>query len=191
MPVTQPVSLALATLITITLSGCSEAPEAGGPESAEQDETSTVSDLSPPAPRIIATGANISGANGMHFGPDGLLYVVSVIGSELIALDPETGAVARRWTAEDGVFGPDDIAFNADGDYYWTSILTGEVAGFKASGERVVAANLGPGVNPVTFSDDGRLFVAQCFSTPACMKLIPTALNHPARFATIWDRAAD
>jgi hypothetical protein len=34
--------------------------------------------------QVLATGAIISGANGMHFGLDGLLYVASVIGSELV-----------------------------------------------------------------------------------------------------------
>jgi len=179
MPVTHNATLVLMTLIGIALSGCSKAPQATAPESADQNAAGTSLELSPPELRIIATGANISGANGLHFGSDGLLYVASVIGSELLALNPETGAVARRWTAEDLVFGPDDIAFNADGDYYWTSILTGEVAGFKASGERVVAANLGPGVNPITFSDDGRLFVAQCFFDTGLYEVDPDGIEPP------------
>ena len=86
-----------------------------------------------------------------------------MLGSELVVLNPDTGAVVRRLTRADGVEGPDDVAFNANGDFYWTSILTGEVGGYKADGTRVTAAKLTAGVNPITFSDDGRLFVAQCF----------------------------
>ncbi len=115
------------------------------------------------SPVVLAKGAGISGANGLHFSKDGQLYVASVLGSELVVLNPDTGAVVRRLTRADGVEGPDDVAFNSNGDFYWTSILTGEVAGFKADGKRVTAARLTPGVNPLTFSDDGRLFVAQCF----------------------------
>lgn len=111
----------------------------------------------------IATGANIAGANGIHFGPDGLLYITSVIGSDLTVIDPDSGAEQRRYTAADGVIGPDDVAFASDGSVYWTSILTGEVAGFNSDGEKVIAAQLPPGANPITFSNDDRLFVSQCF----------------------------
>ncbi len=111
----------------------------------------------------IATGANIAGANGIHFGPDGLLYITSVIGSDLTIIDPDSGEEQRRYTAADGVIGPDDVAFASDGSVYWTSILTGEVAGFNLDGEKVIAAQLPPGANPITFSNDDRLFVSQCF----------------------------
>ena len=41
--------------------------------------------------------------------------------------------------------------------------MTGQVAGFDADGKLIEAAQLTPGVNPITFSNDGRLFVSQCF----------------------------
>jgi len=127
----------------------------------------------------IATGARISGANGIHFGPDGLLYVTSVIGSELVVLDPETGAVRKRFTPAEGVSGPDDVAFAPDGSYYWTSILTGEVVGFRPDGTRVVAGKVTPGVNPLTFSDDGRLFVSQCFFDDKLYEMDPAGVKPP------------
>ena len=111
----------------------------------------------------IATGANIAGANGIHFGPDGLLYITSVIGSDLTVIDPSSGEELKRFTAADGVIGPDDVAFASDGSVYWTSILTGEVAGFNPDGEKVISAQIPPGANPITFSNDDRLFVSQCF----------------------------
>lgn len=134
----------------------------------------------PPPPlevKVLATGAGISGANGLHFSPDGRLYVASVIGSELVVLDPDSGAVLERLT--EGVDGPDDVAFNAAGDFYWTSILTGEVAGLTAAGERITAATLTPGVNPITFSDDGRLFVAQCFFDDKLFEVDPAGIEAP------------
>jgi len=110
---------------------------------------------------LFSSGAKISGVNGIHFGPDGFLYAASVIGSDISVVDTETKAIVKRYGPEQGVFGPDDVAFNDKGEFYWTTILTGEVAGFNLQGEKIIAANLGPGVNPITFSDDGRLFVAQ------------------------------
>ena len=53
--------------------------------------------------------------------------------------------------------------FFSDGSWFWTSIMTGQVAGFDADGTLIEAAQLTPGVNPITFSNDGRLFVSQCF----------------------------
>jgi sugar lactone lactonase YvrE len=136
------------------------------------------SDAAPDRPaRILATGATISGANGMHFGPDGLLYVASVIGSELVVLDPETGQVERR--IRDGVNSPDDIAFSSDGSFYWTSILSGEVAGMRPDGSLVVAAQLTPGSNPITFSPDDRLFVSQCFFDDKLYEVDPAGVHEP------------
>ena len=132
---------------------------------------------------VIATGANIAGSNGIHFGPDGLLYITSVVGSDITVIDPESGDEVKRLTAAEGVIGPDDIAFASDGSYYWTSILTGEVAGFTAAGEKVTAAQLEPGVNPITFSDDDRLFVSQCFLGTNLYELDPTGEAEPRLIA--------
>ena len=81
---------------------------------------------------LFASGAKISGVNGIHFGPDGYLYATSVIGSDISVVDTETKTIIKRYGPEQGVFGPDDIAFNNKGEFYWTTILTGEVAGFNA-----------------------------------------------------------
>ena len=83
-------------VITGSIAGCSEAP-------SPAEVTQTLLNA-----KVIATGANISGANGIHFGPDGLLYVASVIGSELLAIDPANGEIKHRWNSEQGVEGPDD-----------------------------------------------------------------------------------
>lgn len=132
---------------------------------------------------VFVKGANISGANGVHFGPDGMLYVASVIGSDLSVIDPESGDIVKRYTLADGVIGPDDVAFAPDGSFFWTSILTGEVAGFNASGNKIVAAQLTPGSNPITFSDDGRLFVSQCFLGSGLYEVDPAGEMPPRLIA--------
>ena len=146
------LSAALCCLMAV---GCAE------PDSVIK--TSNIELASPIKVEIIATGAQIAGANGMALGPDGMLYVASVLGSNITVLDPDSGDVQRVYGATEGVIGPDDVAFSSDGAWYWTSIMTGEVAGFNVAGDKVIAANLTAGVNPITFSDDDRLFVAQCF----------------------------
>ena len=150
-------------------------------ERADESAATNAAESEGAAPVVtqVIGGALISGANGMAVGPDGLLYVASVLGSEIRALDPETGEVKQRWTAADGVDGPDDVAFAPDGAMYWTSILTGEVAGFRPDGTRVTAARLTPGVNPLTFSDDGRLFVSQCFFDDKLYEVDPLGKAEP------------
>ena len=128
---------------------------------------------------IFTEGAKISGVNGIHFGPDGYLYATSVIGSDISIVDTDNKTIVKRYGPKEGVFGPDDVAFNEKGEFYWTSILTGEVAGFNIQGEKVIAANLGPGVNPITFSDDGRLFVAQCFFGDGLYEVDPYGIKEP------------
>ena len=65
---------------------------------------------------LFASGAKISGVNGIHFGPDGYLYATSVIGSDISVVDTETKNILKRYGPEQGVFGPDDIAFNDKGE---------------------------------------------------------------------------
>lgn len=159
----SPYSIAIGTLMMIGLLGCAS--------EVEQEASPTM--------ELFLSGAQISGVNGIHFGPDGHLYATSVIGSDISVIDTQTNEIIKRYGAEDGVFGPDDVAFNAQGDFYWTSILTGEVAGFLQDGRRQIAANLAPGVNPITFSDDGRLFVAQCFFAHGVFELDPMGAQEP------------
>ena len=128
---------------------------------------------------LFTDGAKISGVNGIHFGPDGYLYATSVIGSDISVVDTDNKTIVKRYGPKEGVFGPDDVAFNDKGEFYWTTILTGEVAGFNIQGEKVIAANLGPGVNPITFSDDGRLFVAQCFFGDGLYEVDPLGIKEP------------
>ena len=128
---------------------------------------------------LFSSGAKISGVNGIHFGPDGFLYATSVIGSDISVVDTNSKKIIKRYGPEEGVFGPDDIAFNNKGEFYWTTILTGEVAGFNSEGKKIIAANLGPGVNPITFSDDGRLFVAQCFYDDGLFEVDPLGVEEP------------
>lgn len=170
------VRILLALLTLALVSACDPTPEAPTVTKAPAAETSPAAQTSM---ETIATGAKLAGANGILFGPDGNLYIASVLGSDITVINPATGEILRKYTAEDGVTGPDDIAFARDGTFYWTSILTGEVAGLTPDGKRVVAALLPPGANPITFSDDGRLFVSLCFLGTNLYELDPAGEKEP------------
>jgi len=128
---------------------------------------------------VIARGAPIHGANGMMFDGKDRLHVASVGMRSIVVIDPETGAILDRIGPDRGVEGPDDLTFGPDGSLYWTAILTGEVGKLSPDGVKSTVAKLPPGVNPITFSDDGRLFVALDFLGDGLYELDPTGAQPP------------
>ena len=132
-----------------------------------------------PAVTVLAQGSPLHGANGIIFGPDGRLYVASVSSSVVAAVDPESGAIVERWGPDEGVNGPDDLIFGPDGSMYWTDIAAGHVGKRTPDGTITVVASPGPGVNPITFSDDGRLFVSQCFLGDQLFEVDPDGIEEP------------
>ena len=77
--------------------------------------------------KVIAKGATLHGTNGIRFGPDGHLYIASVVGSEIIVMNKLNGKIINRFGPEVGVGFPDDLAFGPDGSIYWTELLIGFV----------------------------------------------------------------
>ncbi len=111
--------------------------------------------------RIVA-GSGLHAANGIAFGPDGRLYVASVPGESIFALDIATGAV----TVEVGPFAgeADDLVFTPEGALIWTAFMEGAVRRRDPDGGlRDLATNL-PGINGIALTRDGaRLFASQVF----------------------------
>ena len=131
------------------------------------------------AVQAIGESASFRGINGISFGPDGDLYLSSVVTPAVARIDPESGEILDNWGPADGPKSPDDLAFGPDGSVYWTDISDGEVAMRTPEGETRVVASPGVGVNPITFSDDGRLFVSQCFMDTNLFELDPAGVQAP------------
>ncbi|WP_438026525.1 hypothetical protein [Sorangium sp. So ce233] len=131
---------------------------------------------------VLVEGARLHGTNGMNVGPDGKLYIASFLGSEIAVVNRKSGAVVRRLDASDGVDGPDDLTFGPGGSLYWTSLMTGNVVRRSPSGD-ITQQFIAPGVNPITFSDTGRLFVALDFLGDALYEVDPE-LSDPPRLIT-------
>jgi sugar lactone lactonase YvrE len=128
--------------------------------------------------RVIAKGAALHGANGINFGPDGNLYIASAVGREIVVMNPQNGKILNRWGPEVEVKSPDDLIFGPDGSLYWTDILVGEVGRMTLDGA-VTKQFVAPGVNPITFSADGRLFVALDFMGDGLYELDPDLIAPP------------
>lgn len=167
--------LMLASLgILLVLSACQpiSAPQAMAPAEGGAE-------IGAGTPVILVEGAPFHGANGIGFGPDGNLYVASVVGDEIVAVNPETGELVDRFGLDRGVLAPDDLAFAPDGTIFFTSLLTGQVGHIDAEGKVDYVAELTMGVNPITFAEDGRLFVAQCFMDDKLFEIDPTGAQEP------------
>jgi len=145
----------------LTISGCTE---------KQGYEKKTV--------KVVVKGSPIHGANGIMFNSSDLLYIASVFGREILVMDPETGQIINRLGPDKGVESPDDLTFGPDGSLYWTSIITGEVGRLTPQGANT-SQLVAFGVNPITFSDDGRLFVALNFFGDALYELDPNIAKPP------------
>jgi sugar lactone lactonase YvrE len=130
----------------------------------------------------VQGGAPFHGTQGIDFGPDGLLYIASGLGNEIVAMNPDSGQVIDRVTQEVGVELPDDVAFGPDGSLYWTSFLKNTVekrdlaAGVTSTVARLPGAG---GADAIAFSEDGRLFVTECFLGDALYEVDPDGAFAP------------
>ncbi|MFB4298659.1 SMP-30/gluconolactonase/LRE family protein [Actinomadura sp. NTSP31] len=105
--------------------------------------------------------SRLFGANGLRTGPDGRVYVAQVAGSQISALDVDTGELETVSAQGGDVVAPDDVDFGPLGDLYITEYYDGRVSARGADGTtRVVRDDL-PGANGITFHQ-GRLFVNEC-----------------------------
>lgn len=132
-----------------------------------------------PHARLLAKGAPFHSTNGIIFDDENQLHIASVIGSTISIMDPRSGRIRRTLGADRGVLVPDDLAFGPDGSLYWTGLFTGEVKRLTPEGETSTVAVLVPGANAITFSGDGRLFVAQCFFGDKVYEIDPRGESAP------------
>lgn len=112
----------------------------------------TLARLTPPS--------RLYGANGLRAGRDGRLYVAQVVGSQISALDVDTGAVDTISPLGGEIIGPDDLAFDPAGNLYVTEFTEGRVSVRAPNGATRVLHGAVPGANPVTFHQ-GRLFAGE------------------------------
>src|SRR5690554_180514 len=195
------LSLTLAGALCLTACGEATSDEAGLEESAAiaipQDDTADGEALRTLNSELfnfgghhsyltqkLATGAEIHATNGVEYGPDGNLYVASVLGREILVINPNSGRILERLGTDVGVDSPDDLAFGPDGSLYWTSFLTGEVGRLTPAGVKTTVAQLPVGVNAIEISPDGRLFATVVFTGDALYELDPEGVDAPRLVAT-------
>ncbi len=126
--------------------------------------------------KTLAKGSVPGMSNGIDVGPDGLLYAGSVVEQTINVINKNNGKIVNQ--ISDQVTGPDDLVFGPDDSLYWTDLLTGEVGRLEPDGN-ITKQPFAPGVNPIAFNDEGRLFVALDFQGDGLYEFDPELINPP------------
>jgi sugar lactone lactonase YvrE len=109
----------------------------------------------------ITAASRLFGANGLRTGPDGRIYVAQVSGSQISAIDVNTGTIEAISAKGGDIVAPDDLVFDPAGNLYATEITEGRVSMREPNGKtRVVCGDM-PVANPITFYN-GALIAGEC-----------------------------
>ncbi len=121
------------------------------PTAASTAEGWAIERLTPPS--------RLYSANGLRTGADGRVYVAQVAGSQVSAIDVDTGAIETISPMGGAIVGPDDLVFDDDGNLYVTEITEDQVRVLRPNGTSDVIANLRV-ANPITYHQ-GRLIAGE------------------------------
>jgi sugar lactone lactonase YvrE len=128
--------------------------------------------------KVLVNGSPIHGANGIIFDSKDRLHIASLFGGEIVVMDTKNGNIIDRMGSDQGVKGPDDLIFGPDGSLYFTNLIVGEVGRLAPNGVNT-NQSVSAGVNPITFSDQGHLFVALDFFGDELYELDPDLVKPP------------
>jgi len=118
----------------------------------------------------LTAPSRLFGANGLRTGPDGRIYVAQVTGSQISALDLQTGLLDTVSAKGGDIIAPDDVAFDPSGNMYATEVMDGRVSVRDTrGGTRVLRDDL-PCANGITVHH-GRLFINECRDGGRLMEL--------------------
>jgi sugar lactone lactonase YvrE len=105
--------------------------------------------------------SRLFGANGIRTGLDGRIYVAQVSGSQISAVDPDTGLVEAISAKGGDIVAPDDLVFDDAGNIFATEITENRVSMRRPNGQTKIIQGDMPCANPITMYQ-GRLFAGEC-----------------------------
>lgn len=130
----------------------------------------------------LLPASGLYGANGMQFGPDGRLYVTQAFGSQITAVNVQTGGLEVISPVGGPIVAPDDVAFDSHGTMYVTEVMSARVCARTPDGKiRIVADNL-PGANGITIHQD-RVFIDEFRRGGRIFELYPHSDRAPRMIA--------
>jgi sugar lactone lactonase YvrE len=118
----------------------------------------------------VTRPSRLYSANGLRTGQDGRIYVAQVSGSQISAVDPDSGDIETVSPMGGSIVGPDDLAFDENGNLYATEITEGRVSELTPNGSaRVICGDM-PVANPITYHQ-GHLIAGECRPGARIMEL--------------------
>ena len=109
----------------------------------------------------LTSPSRLFGANGLRTGPDGRIYVAQVVGSQVSAVDVQSGQVQTVSAKGGDIVAPDDVAFDPHGNLVATEVMDGRVSVLGKDGRARVLRDDIPNANGITVHQ-GRLFINEC-----------------------------
>ncbi|HUP75125.1 MAG TPA: hypothetical protein VM282_18925 [Acidimicrobiales bacterium] len=110
----------------------------------------------------IVAAARHYPTNGIRVAPDGRLWITQVLGRHITSLDPTTNEQRVVVPLGGGLLGPDDLAFDRNGNTFVTEPHDDRVSRVSRDGEFEVWVEGLPSANGITISRSGRLFIDEC-----------------------------
>ena len=104
--------------------------------------------------------SRLYGANGIRTGADGRVYVAQVAGSQVSAIDVDTGVIEAYSPMGGAIVGPDDLVFDEAGNLYVTEITENQVRVLRPNGSSDVILGDVAVANPITYHQ-GRLIAGE------------------------------
>ncbi|HEX7856362.1 MAG TPA: gluconolaconase [Sphingobium sp.] len=114
--------------------------------------------------------SRLFGANGIRTGTDGRIYVAQVAGSQISAIDPDSGLIDTISPFGGDIIGPDDLVFDEVGNLYVTELTEGRVCMRAPNGTVSIIQGDMPVANPITYHQ-GRLIAGECRPGARIMEL--------------------
>jgi DNA-binding beta-propeller fold protein YncE len=160
----------------LLVAACSSADDPTGPTTTE---TSTTTTTTTPGPMEDQTRPE-SAFGMVHDGSK--LWIADFYGGQVLAVDPDSGAILIRYQGDDGVSDEiDDLAIGPDGSVYWTGFNDGAVGRMTPTEVVSLVAGLEPGINAIAFALDGRLFVGRGVVGQGLWEIDPGQPEKPPR----------
>ena len=138
-----------------------------------------------PAPASVADGwtlerltqpSRLHGANGLRTGTDGRIYVAQVAGSQVSALNPDTGEIETISAMGAGIEGPDDLVF----DRLQETAFPAQSVGRSILGTPDTVRSF----NPVRL----RAYLSRNYKAPGMIVAAAGAIDHAAIVADVVTR---
>ena len=153
---------ALLALVTST-AACTGVTPTEGSTAPETVESTTVPTTTVPGP--LADQTPPASTFGLAFHDD-QLWIADFYRGQVLAVDPDSGAIVKRLASQDGVAEVNDIAVSKDGIIYWLGYNDGAVA-YLSNNEYRTFANVTPGTYSIALSDDGKkLYIGGAVGRP-------------------------